>query len=111
VRVLEPGGTYIPNSIGNSGGLFAGLLRMARASLIRKKSVTVGLVKVDVNRDNLAALAELLASREIRVVIDRAYPLRDAAKAVAHVLGHRARGKVALTVEGVAPVAGAMSWL
>ena len=111
VRVLEPGGTFIPNSVGNSGGLFAGLLRMARASLIRKKSVNVRLVKLDVSRDNLAALAELLASREIRVVIDRAYPLHEAATAVAHMLGHRARGKVALTVDGVTPVAGAMTWL
>jgi len=32
----------------------------------------------------------------ITAVIDRTYPLREAAAAVAHMLGHHARGKVAI---------------
>jgi NADPH:quinone reductase-like Zn-dependent oxidoreductase len=32
------------------------------------------------------------------VVIDKVYPLSEAAKAVAHMLGHDARGKVVVAV-------------
>jgi NADPH:quinone reductase-like Zn-dependent oxidoreductase len=51
-----------------------------------------------VNRRNLAALATLLKSGDVKVVIDRTYALPDAANAVAHMLGHHAHGKVAITV-------------
>jgi NADPH:quinone reductase-like Zn-dependent oxidoreductase len=49
-----------------------------------------------VNRENLEALAALLESADINVVIDKVYPLSRAADAVAHMLGHHARGKVAI---------------
>lgn len=51
-----------------------------------------------VNRDNLNALAALLESGDVKVVIDKVYPLDEAAKAVAHMLGHHARGKVVIAV-------------
>jgi NADPH:quinone reductase-like Zn-dependent oxidoreductase len=51
-----------------------------------------------VDRDNLRALAALLESGEVKVVIDKVYPLADAGQAIDHMYGHRARGKVALTV-------------
>jgi len=51
-----------------------------------------------VNRENLAALAALLESGQVRVVIDRTYPLADAPAAVAHMLGHHAVGNVVITV-------------
>jgi NADPH:quinone reductase-like Zn-dependent oxidoreductase len=95
-RVLTPTGTFIPNSIGNTGGLFAGLPRMARAALMGRGSTDVQLVTVVVNRENLAALAALLESGAVKVVIDKIYPLSQAADAVAHMLGHHARGKVAI---------------
>lgn len=41
-RVLAPAGVLIPNSVGNSGGLVAGLLRMARAALLGRAPPTVG---------------------------------------------------------------------
>jgi len=34
VRVLAPNGVFIPSSVGNTGGLLAGLPRMARAALL-----------------------------------------------------------------------------
>jgi NADPH:quinone reductase-like Zn-dependent oxidoreductase len=99
-RVLATGATFIPNSVGNKGEFFAGLPRMARAALM-------GLGKTDVrfagdwvppNYDNLTVLAELLASGDVNAVIDTVYPLDQAGQAVAHMLGHHARGNVVITV-------------
>jgi Zinc-binding dehydrogenase len=86
-RVLTPTGTFIPNSIGNTGGLFAGLPRVARAALMGRGSTDVQLVTLAVNRENLEALAALLESADVKVVIDQVYPLSQAADAVAHMLG------------------------
>ena len=96
-RVLAPTGTLIPNSVGNTGGLFAGLPRMARAALMKMGSTNVAFVQCVVNRENLQVLARLLESGEVKVVVDRVYPLGEAAQALAHMLGHRARGKVVIT--------------
>jgi NADPH:quinone reductase-like Zn-dependent oxidoreductase len=97
-RLLTPRGVLIPNSIGNTGGLLAGLPRIARAMLMGLGSTRVKTVTLTVNRENLAALADLLESGAVRVVIDKTYPLDGTAAAVAHMLGHHARGKVAITV-------------
>jgi NADPH:quinone reductase-like Zn-dependent oxidoreductase len=97
-RILAPQGVLIPNSIGYTGGLLAGLPRTARAVLRGFGSTTVRLVTPAVNRENLAALRGLLESGEVRVVIDRIYPLDQAAAAVTHMLGHHADGKIAITV-------------
>src|SRR5918996_802523 len=97
-RVLTPSGIFIPNSVGNTGGLFAGLPRMARAALMGRGSTNVQPVRCVVNRENLEALAALLESADVKVVIDKVYPLSQAADAVAHMLGHHARGKVAIAI-------------
>jgi len=97
-KVLTPTGMLIPNSIGNSGGLLAGLLRGARAALLARGSTNVQFVKCEVNREYLDALATLLRTGEVKVPIDETYQLSDAADAVAHMLGHHARGNVAITV-------------
>jgi NADPH:quinone reductase-like Zn-dependent oxidoreductase len=97
-RALVPTGTFIPNSVGNTGGLFAGLPRMARAAVMGKGSTNVQFAPCVVNRENLNALTALLESGDVKVVIDTVYPLSEAADAVAHMLGHHARGKVVITV-------------
>jgi NADPH:quinone reductase-like Zn-dependent oxidoreductase len=97
-RVLTPTGLLIPNSIGNSGRWLAGLPRMARAALMGRGSTRVQSVTCVVNRENLTALATLLESGDVKVLIDEAYPLSDAASAVGHMLGHHARGKVVIVV-------------
>jgi NADPH:quinone reductase-like Zn-dependent oxidoreductase len=97
-RVLAPDGVLIPNSIGYTGGFFAGLPRMARAVLMgRLGSTTVKLVSPAVNRENLDALLRLLESGAVRVVIDKTYPLDQAAGAVTHMLEHHPSGKIAIT--------------
>ena len=60
-RVLTPAGIFIPNSVGNTGGLFAGLPRMARAALMGKRSTDVQFVTLVVNRENLDALQHVAA--------------------------------------------------
>jgi NADPH:quinone reductase-like Zn-dependent oxidoreductase len=97
VRVLAPSGIFIPNSIGNTGGPFAGLPRSARAAMMGRGSTDVRFVSLVVNRDNLKALSALLESGDVNVVIDKVYPLSRAAEAVAHMLGHHARGKIVIT--------------
>ena len=97
-QVLTPTGMLIPNSIGNTGGFFAGLPRAARAALMGRGSTDVQTVSCVVNHENLDALATLLESGDVKVVIDKTYPLSEAANAVAHMLGHHARGKVVIAV-------------
>jgi NADPH:quinone reductase-like Zn-dependent oxidoreductase len=88
----------IPNSIGNTGGLLAGLPRIAGAMLMGLGPTTVKTVKLGVNHENLSGLADLLESGAVRVIIDKTYPFDHTAAAVAHMLGHHARGQVAITV-------------
>src|SRR5918999_5714547 len=66
-RVLTSAGIFIPNSVGNTGGLFAGLPRMARAALMGRGSTDVRLVTLVVNRENLEALAALLEPGDVKV--------------------------------------------
>ena len=49
------------------------------------------------NRENLAALRQLLESGEVKVVIAQTYPLGQAARAVTHMLEHHPGGKIAIT--------------
>lgn len=97
-RLLASDGVFIPNSIGNTGGLLAGLPRLARAALMGKGATDVRLVTLAVHRDNLDALVRLLETGEVRVVIDKTYPLDKAASAIAHVLAHHASGKVVIAI-------------
>jgi NADPH:quinone reductase-like Zn-dependent oxidoreductase len=97
-RVLAPDGILIPNSVGNTGGLFAGLPRMARAAIMARGSTDVRFATCAVSRQNLADLVELLDSGAVKVVIDEVFPLEDGAAAVARMAGHHARGKVGIAV-------------
>jgi NADPH:quinone reductase-like Zn-dependent oxidoreductase len=63
-------------------------------------ATNVQFVSCVVNRENLEALASLRETGEVKVVVDRVYPLAEAPQAVAHMLGHHARGKVIISVPG-----------
>ena len=60
--------------------------------------VAAVIVLIVVNRENLAALRQLIESGEVRVVIALTYPLDQAATAVTHMLEHHPGGKIAITV-------------
>ena len=55
------------------------------------------LVSPAVNRENLDALLRLLEPGKVKVVIDKTYPLDQAASAVTHMLEHHPSGKIAIT--------------
>ena len=97
-RLLAPNGILIPNSLGNTGGLLAGLPRMARAALMGKGATNVKFTTATVNRENLNALVRLLETGEVSVIIEQTYPLDETASAVARVLGHHASGKIAIAI-------------
>lgn len=99
-RVLAPKGKFLPNSVGTKGGLLAGLPRMARASLMGLGRTEVRFVGdwVPPSHENLGALSTMLESGDVEVVIDEVYPLAEAGRAVAHMLGHHARGNVVITI-------------
>ena len=84
-RTLAPKGVFLPNSLGTTGGVFSALLRMAYAFLVLPRlGVDVRSITCDYTQPYLARLAGLLASGEMKVVIDRAYSLIDTPRAVTH---------------------------
>ncbi|MPZ93230.1 MAG: zinc-binding dehydrogenase, partial [Actinobacteria bacterium] len=97
-RALAPKGTYIPNR--GSGGRWIGPLgRIAKArflSLFSRQKLRPFLSRE--NRDDLLALAELIAAGKLTPVIDRAYPLSQAAEALRYVGEGHTQGKVVVTV-------------
>jgi NADPH:quinone reductase-like Zn-dependent oxidoreductase len=97
-RTVTPDGTVVLVGAGNAStlGLAAGLLTVALRSRLRGPRMLFFLAQV--TRDDLLALAELAAAGKISPVIDRIYPLREAAEAVRYVETGQARGKVVITV-------------
>ncbi|MGW3414251.1 NAD(P)-dependent alcohol dehydrogenase [Streptomyces sp. NPDC000888] len=98
-RVLAPRGTLV--MVGGEGGsaFFGGMSRGMRASLL---SPFVGqnfrtLVSVSRHED-LLTLKDLAESGKITPVIDRTYPLDEAADAVRHLEKGHPRGKLVITV-------------
>lgn len=98
IRALAPGGILMPNSIGDTSKPFAGLPRIARAQLIRRSRADVRAVNTVLDRTHLDELSALLTDGVVTPVIDTAYPLEQTPAAVAHMLTHRARGNIAITV-------------
>ena len=96
-RVLTPTGRVLPNSVGK-GRWFGALLRMGAAIFAARWSDRTRIVDCRVNADNLEALAALLVSGKVKVVVDRTYPLADTGRAVAHMQGGHASGKIVITV-------------
>ncbi|MDP3196918.1 NAD(P)-dependent alcohol dehydrogenase [Tabrizicola sp.] len=90
---LKPGGRLV--AVQGSLGLWLGLGRPSRKS---GKRVITGVAAP--TPDDLRTIADLAAKGELKPVIDRAYPLADAAKAHAYVDTGRKRGSVVLRVAG-----------
>jgi NADPH:quinone reductase-like Zn-dependent oxidoreductase len=97
-RALTPTGTLIPNS-GHGGRWLGPIGRILKAHGLSvftrqrlKPFVSVG------KRQDLLALADLLAAGQVTPVVDRTYPLDEAADALRHVGAGHARGKVVVTV-------------
>ena len=98
-HALTPTGMLIPNG-GNFGNRwFSSAGRLMRATvLFRFGDQRLGRFLVSMNHADLVALAELIETGKVRPVLERTYPLTEAAQALAHVGQGHARGKVAITV-------------
>jgi NADPH:quinone reductase-like Zn-dependent oxidoreductase len=97
-RALAPTGTLIPNS-GRGGRWLGPLGRIVKARVLSgftrqqlRPFTSVG------KRQDLLTLADLLATGQVTPVIDRTYPLDEAADALRYVGAGHTRGKVVVTV-------------
>jgi NADPH:quinone reductase-like Zn-dependent oxidoreductase len=95
-RVLTPTGMLLPNGGGHTGGDMGRLIQATITSLFIRGQGRPS-VKYE-NPADLAALVELVETRKITPVIDRAYPLSETAAAIRHVGTGRARGTVVVTI-------------
>lgn len=95
-RALTPGGTLVLSS---GQGRLNGIPRILQALLLGpfvKERLRVFVTKE--NRADLDTLAGMLADGRIRPVIDRTYPLVEAAAAFGHLETGHTRGKIVLAV-------------
>jgi NADPH:quinone reductase-like Zn-dependent oxidoreductase len=61
-------------------------------------SQKLGSLLMKPNKDDLQFLKELMEAGKVKLVIDRTYPLSEAAEAIRYLEEGRARGKVVITV-------------
>jgi NADPH:quinone reductase-like Zn-dependent oxidoreductase len=98
-RALTPTGTLVPN-----GGRFdkrwmaSGGRIVQGKVLFRFSSQTFGNFLVTPNQEDLVVLKELIEAGKVTPVMDRTYPLNEAAQAMGHVGEGHARGKTAITM-------------
>lgn len=97
-RALTPTGTLIPNS-GRGGRWLGPLARIAKARVLSRftRQNLRPFLSVE-KRADLLALADLLETGRITPVIDRIYPLKEAAEAFRYVGAGHTQGKVVVTV-------------
>jgi NADPH:quinone reductase-like Zn-dependent oxidoreductase len=94
-RALKPGGTYV---------MVGGSLSQVFRSIILGRMLSSGSRKMKflsarASRTDLAFLSDLLQKGTIRPVIDRRYPLEDAAQAMAYLQEGHSSGKIIIDVE------------
>jgi NADPH:quinone reductase-like Zn-dependent oxidoreductase len=101
-RALKPEGIYV--GIGGGGvddggflGPMVGALKlMAVAPFVSQK---LEFFVADLNKDDLARVADLMQSGKVVPVIDKRYALSDSAEALRYLEHGHARGKVVVTLE------------
>jgi len=99
LRILEPNGTLV--GVGSAkpegtGSILVGLLEMAVRSRFGSQKIPFFLGTS--TKGDLLALKDLIEAGKVRPVIDRTYPLTEAAEALRYLeMGH-ARAKVVITV-------------
>lgn len=97
-RTVAPGGTVVLVGAGNANSLAIVLQLLAVALRSRLRGQRMQSLLASVTRADLLVLGELVAAGKIAPVIDRTYPLREAAEAVRYVETGQVRGKVVITV-------------
>jgi NADPH:quinone reductase-like Zn-dependent oxidoreductase len=98
-RVLVPKGVLVGVGGPNKGRWIGPLGRTARMALLSPAvSQRMTFFLADQNNDDLVILRDLLQTRKVTPVIDRTYPLSEAAEAIRYLEQGHARGKVVITV-------------
>jgi NADPH:quinone reductase-like Zn-dependent oxidoreductase len=100
-RVLAPGGTLVLAGGGNfTGGSVVGPIGLVIRGMLLSRFVRHRLVVLAAtpSRANLEALRDLIESGQVTPVIDRTFPLCEAAEAIRYLEGEHARAKVIVTV-------------
>lgn len=100
-RVVRRGGRLVLSGGGNAGeGTVVGPvgLMVTGGLLGRALGMRVQIPTAKADRERLAVLTAMAARGEIRCVIDRTYPLAEAAAAIHHLEVEHARGKIVVTV-------------
>ena len=99
-RVMTAQGTYVLIGSTEPGNWFGFFAKPLEGMLL---SAFVGqhfdMMLAELNRKDLATLADLMQSGKLTPVIDRRYPLSETAEALRYLEKGHARGKVVLTVE------------
>jgi|SRR5439155_5434814 len=99
-RLLVPNGIFVQCGASKTGGwlgIFGRIIAIVVRSRVLKQRVLMYVAKT--RQVDLAYLSELLASGKVRPVIDRTYPLAEAAEAVRYLGTGQARAKVVVTVD------------
>jgi NADPH:quinone reductase-like Zn-dependent oxidoreductase len=91
-RALKPDGIFV--MVGGGG---SGFLQAALSALVGRRKTRLLMGKA--SHPDLVFLADLLEAGKIRTVIDRRYPLAEAAEAIRYVEQGHAAGKVIITVQ------------
>ena len=100
-RALTPTGTLVLSGGGVSeGGSLVGPMGITIRALLVSRFIRQRVVRLDVPADgaNLAALRAFVEAGSVRPVIDRTFPLSEAAEAIRYVETEHARAKVVVTV-------------
>ncbi len=95
-RALSRDGVYVIVG-GGVPQIFQALLLAPLLSLVGRKKACFFIANI--NRKDLVSLKDLLEAGKVVSVIDRRYPLSDAAEALRYLEARHAQGKVVLTVE------------
>jgi NADPH:quinone reductase-like Zn-dependent oxidoreductase len=96
-RALSPRGNYVALG-GSMGQIIQGILLGALVSRSGgKKMGFMGIAKI--NDKDLIIMGELLKAGQVVPIIERCYPLSEAAEAVRYLAEGHARGKVVITLE------------
>jgi NADPH:quinone reductase-like Zn-dependent oxidoreductase len=102
-RALTPSGTLVPNGGGFEHRWMASGGRIVRGVVMfRFGSQKLGNFLMSTTHADLVVLKELIEAGKVTPVIDRTYALSEAAQALRYVSQGHARGKVTISVPGVA---------
>jgi NADPH:quinone reductase-like Zn-dependent oxidoreductase len=98
-RVMQPKGTLVIVG-GQKGDWIAPMMGVIKATIVANfVDQKMGFFIARLDHDDMKLLGELMQNGQMTPVIDRRYPLSEAAKAMEYLEAGRARGKVVVSLE------------